>query len=246
MKNTKNYKILTIKWLAAFCLTLIWLAGGKGSFADPIEVATATSEYQVHLDHIEKSWHETPGKVSLISALADEAQLAAGHAGYAVTDLEDLDNIKLHISHVATVVGADSSSNSYSVAVLYAAKMAEENPGPSRGFGVARAAMAIADHMSYARDSSDATDSVKLHSEHVITSANNIVEWSNRIIKMSDQVVAGASPIVMAYYAEKIVIRLQWILTGHDADGDGKISWAEGEGGLAQINQHLSFVETES
>ena len=80
----------------------------------------------------------------------------------------------------------------------------------------------------------------------MITSANNIVEWSNRIIKMSDQVVAGASPIVMAYYAEKIVIRLQWILTGHDADGDGKSSWAEGEGGRAQIKQHLSFVETES
>jgi hypothetical protein len=32
-------------------------------------------------------------------------------------------------------------------------------------------------------------------------------------------------------------------LNGRDANGDGKISWQEGEGGIAQMKQHLGFVD---
>ena len=33
------------------------------------------------------------------------------------------------------------------------------------------------------------------------------------------------------------------MLDGMDADGDGEITWQEGEGGLAQAAQHMQFMK---
>ena len=60
---------------------------------------------------------------------------------------------------------------------------------------------------------------------------------------MSDQIMGGAAPVWVSYYAEEVAKRTDWILNGNDANGDGNISWTEGEGGLAQIQQHLGFIE---
>ena len=46
-----------------------------------------------------------------------------------------------------------------------------------------------------------------------------------------------------AFYAEENLEQLGWILNGHDANGDGTISWEEGEAGLAQVKAHLSYIE---
>ena len=65
--------------------------------------------------------------------------------------------------------------------------------------------------------------------------------WTNLSPPFSDrsgQIIGGASPISSAFYAEENLEQLGWILNGHDADGDGSISWDEGEGGLAQIKAH--------
>ena len=32
------------------------------------------------------------------------------------------------------------------------------------------------------------------------------------------------------------------LLNGYDADGDGKVSWMKGEGGLAQARAHMGFM----
>ena len=228
MNNFHHYKLLTVITAVLICVIMAFYAAKQELAAAEVEVATANSEYQAHLGHIEKSWHETPDAVGLLAILSEEAQIAHAHAGYAITDVEDYDNIRLHIPHVR-----------------HAISTASETGGPGKGFGVERAAQGVADHMDYARNTSDATDSVKLHAEHIITSAKNIVAWSNKIIRMSDQIMGGASPIATSYYAEEVAMRTNWILNGNDADGDGKISWVEGEGGLAQIRQHLGFIERE-
>ena len=228
MNNFHHYKVIAVTTVVLICVIMVSYAAKQELTAAEIEVATANSEYQAHLGHIEKSWHETPDAVGLLAILIEEAQIAHAHAGYAITDTEYYDNIRLHIPHVRHAI----SSNT-------------EPGGPGKGFGVERAAQGVADHMDYARNTSDATDSVKVHAEHVIASAQNIVAWSNKIIRMSDQIMGGAGPVWVSYYAEEVAKRTDWILNGNDANGDGKISWAEGEGGLAQIRQHLGFIERE-
>jgi mono/diheme cytochrome c family protein len=190
-------------------------------------VATAPPEYQTHLDHILKALGETPGGVGLLTILEQEARIAQQHAAFAVKDLEDYENIRLHVAHVRHAINPAKERS---------------GAGPGKGYGVARAAKAVIAHMELAAATGDATDKVKAHAAHVISAANNIVFWCEKIVDKANQVTSGGSPISQAFFAEEIVERIQWILEGTDADGDGAVSWTKGEGGLAQIRQHLGFI----
>jgi mono/diheme cytochrome c family protein len=196
------------------------LAAAEAQAAEP-------KAYQSHLDQILKSSEDTPGKVGLVTILEQETDIAAQHAGFAVKDLEDLANIQLHTHHVRHAV--DPST--------------EPEGGPGKGYGIIKAAKGVIQQMELARDSADATDSVKTHSVHVITAANNVVHWAGKILDKAGQITGGASPVASSFFAEQNVELLDWIKNGHDADGDGTITWQESEGGLAQIKQHLSYIE---
>jgi len=183
--------------------------------------------YQQHLDHVVQGWAETPGGVALLAILEQEAKVAQDHAGYAVTDLQDYENIRLHTRHVRHAIAPEKESS---------------GQGPGKGYGVIRAAKDIVKHMDLVRGTDDAPDPVKTHAEHVIASAGNIVTWGNQILDKAGQVTGGASPVSQAFFAEQIAELTGWILNGHDADNDGTVSWAEGEGGLAQIKEHLGYL----
>ena len=185
-------------------------------------------EYQVHLGHILTSWNDTPGEVGLVTILQKEATIAREHAEYAVTDLDDLANIQLHTRHVRHAVDPVAERSGV---------------GPGMGYGIARAAVGVIRHMEFARDAADASASARLHAEHVITSARNIQFWAGKILDKAGQVTGGASPVASAFYAEEIVERIDWILNGRDADSDGTITWEDGEGGLTQVMEHLSYIE---
>lgn len=215
-----------------------WADPPDSSEAEPeaqvIPASSTTSEpaepkeYQVHIGHILTSWQDTPGEVGLATILEEEAMIAKQHAALAVTDLEDLPNIQLHTRHVRHAVDPTAESS---------------GQGPGRGYGIIKAADGIVQHMEFARDAADASESAKIHAEHVLASARNIQFWAGKIVDKAGQIIGGASPVSSAFYAEQIVERIEWILNGHDADGDGEVSWKEGEGGLAQVKAHLSFIE---
>jgi hypothetical protein len=118
--------------------------------------------------------------------------------------------------------------------VRHALDAASESGGPGKGYGVIKAAMGVAAHIRFAADAADASGSVKMHAVHVITSANNVVAWAKQALDMSKDTSAAS----MA----KVEELTKWILEGRDANGDGQIGWQEGEGGIAQIKQHLGFM----
>ena len=188
----------------------------------------APKEYETHLSHILTSWNDTPGQVGLLAILEEELAIAIAHAGYAVTDLENLENIQLHTDHVRHAVDPAS---------------VRSGQGPGRGYGLRRAAQGVLDHLGYAAAAADASDSMKLHAEHVAASANNVLFWAGKILDKGWQITGGASPIVSAFFAEEIVEHLQWIAHGRDANEDGATSWEDGEGGLAQMKAHLGYIE---
>ena len=185
---------------------------------------TAWGQAGTHLGHVKDSWNDTPGKVGLVTILEDEAKTAAAHAGFA--NPCNLGAMKTHTPHVRQAIDASTESG-----------------GPGKGYGVAKAAMGVAAHMDFARKSGDASDSLKLHSEHIISAANNIVAWSAEIISLSDKVQGAMDKSRAAGAMKDIQARTQWIVNGNDANGDGKISWQKGEGGLAQLKQHLGFIQ---
>ncbi|MBV41083.1 MAG: hypothetical protein CMM23_20910 [Rhodospirillaceae bacterium] len=206
------------------------LSDADGVSVDQVATNTvepaAPKEYQIHIGHILDAWQDTPGQLGLATILEQEAAIASEHAAYAVADLEDWDVIRTHTAHVR-----------------HAIDPAREANGPGKGYGVVAAAEAIVQHMTFARDTADANESVKLHAKHVLASVANIHFWCSKILDKAAQISGGASPISSAFFAEEIVEHLTWIQHGRDADADGTISWGLGEGGLAQIRAHLSYIE---
>lgn len=192
-------------------------SGGKASIA--------------HVKHVSEGWKGTPGGVGLGVVMEDEAMIAEKHAGFAASKPGDLAWMQKHIRHVRHAIDASTESS-----------------GPGKGYGVIKAARGVVKHINLAASSSDASGNVKLHARHVSTSAGNVVNWSNRVILLSENILAakankkkdmkGAAKWVKAIHATT-----KQIVSGNDADGDGKISWKYGEGGIAQAKQHIMFLK---
>ena len=98
--------------------------------------------------------------------------------------------------------------------------------GPGLGYGVVKAAGGAAKHIQFAAKSSDASKNVKLHATHVAASANNAVDLAKKIVA----------------FVREMKNLTDEIIAGDDANGDGKVSWKKGEGGLAQADNHMGFM----
>lgn len=191
-------------------------------------LAAAGSEgmARTHLEHVTKSWKDTPGKVGLVQILEQEADVAAQHARFAASDTSDLGNMKLHVPHVMHAIDPDTVDG-----------------GPGKGYGVLKAAKGVAAHMGFARKSEGATGALKTHSQHVIASAQSIVNWSQEIVSLARGVQDADSASGAADKVKRIQALTDRILNGHDANGDGSVSWQTGEGGLKQLKTHLGFAK---
>lgn len=185
--------------------------------------ASAQSAAHRHVGHVAESWNDTPENVGLLAAAQAEAEVAAQHAKLAA-EAEDLDGIKRHVLHVLHAVDA----------------VAERGPG--KGYGLVKAAQGVARHIGMAGESDDASDAVKAHSLHVKTAAENVAAWAQSIQEKAAEVEAATDMAGARALAEEIATMTEAIVSGMDADGNGRISWGEGEGGLAQAAQHLELL----
>ena len=197
-------------------------AGGDQRMASEAEPNMS----HVHMGHVLTGWQDTPDQMGLLPTAQAEAEVAAQHAGFAASRPDDLDWMKLHVVHV-----------------LHALDPSVEPEGPGLGYGVQPAAQGVAQHVRFAADSEDASDNVKLHATHVEASAGNVVVWSERIVALGQQVQAASSAAEAAPLVVEIETLARAILAGTDANGDGTVSWEEGEGGLAQAAQHMQFMQ---
>ncbi len=206
---------------AKFVITAA-LATAALAAAAPISAQSAAHR---HIGHVGDMFNGTPDNVGLLAAAQAEAEVAAAHAGYAAGS-EDLGGIQRHIVHVLHAVDPSTSER-----------------GPGRGYGLARAASGCAGHIGMAGESDDASDAVKAHSTHVGTSCSNVAAWAESIAEKAAEVAAATDMAAAKALADEIVAMLDAIVNGTDADGNGRVSWGEGEGGLAQAATHLRLMK---
>lgn len=188
--------------------------------------AAAGQAAHAHMGHVADAWGDAPDGAGLLPTAVAEAEIASTHAGLAVSSASDLAAIKAHIGHVANAVDPTV-----------------EAAGPGKGYGLIKAATGAATHIRLAAESDDASDNVKLHATHVATSADNVVARSQQIMELAAQVKATDDVAAAAAMAQEIQELTQAIVSGHDADGDGNISWGEGEGGLEQSAFHMDLMK---
>ncbi|MCY3547082.1 MAG: hypothetical protein OXH51_13335 [Gemmatimonadetes bacterium] len=189
------------------------------------DTAEAQSAAHRHIGHVGDMFNGTPDNVGLLAAAQAEAEVAAQHAGLAAGS-DDLAGIQRHITHVLHAVDPSTSER-----------------GPGKGYGLARAAGGCAQHIGMAGGSDDASDAVKAHSNHVGTSCSNVAAWAESIAEKAAGVAAATDMAAAKALAEEIAAMTDAILNGTDADGNGRVSWGEGEGGLAQAATHLRLMK---
>lgn len=187
--------------------------------------AAAQNAAHRHIGHVGDMFNGTPDNVGLLAAAQAEAEVAAQHAGLAAGS-GDLAGIQRHIAHVLHAIDPSTSER-----------------GPGKGYGLARAADGCARHIGMAGGSDDASDAVKAHSNHVGTSCANVAKWAGSIAEKAADIAGATDMDAAKALAEEIAAMTQAILSGMDADGNGRISWGEGEGGLEQAATHLRLMK---
>lgn len=205
---------------------LILTAVAAAILAGPAaEAATAQGAAHRHIGHVADMFNGTPDNVGLLPAAQMEAEVAAQHAGLAAA-AGDLGGIQRHTTHVLHAMDASTSER-----------------GPGKGYGLIRAATGCAQHIGMAGESDDASGAVKTHATHVQASCQNVVTWAESIVEKAAAVAAATDMAAAKALADEIATLTQAILSGTDADGNGRISWGEGEGGLEQAATHLRLMK---
>lgn len=200
------------------------VAVGVVATSDPALAQESASHR--HMGHVLDGFRGTPEGQGLLPTAAAEAQVAATHAGLALRNPDDLGAIQRHIGHVMNAIDPTV-----------------EESGPGNGYGLVQAAQGVARHIGLAANSDDASDNIKTHANHVSTAANNVVAWGQHVLELGEQVKNAESAGAAAELAQEIQTAIQAIVDGTDADGNGRTSWSEGEGGLAQAEQHMGLMK---
>ncbi len=218
--NSMFRKHMNVSRAFAVTFGLVFVTGCSGDMAMEDDGMA-----HVHIGHVMTGWKDTPDNMGLLPTANAEAKIAAQHAGFALSKPDDLAWMKTHIGHI-----------------LNAVDPSVEPKGPGLGYGVVKAAGGAAAHIGFAAESNGASDNVKTHAVHVEASANNVVTWANIIVRLGKLVQAAETAIQAAPLVKKIQQLADYMLAGRDVDGDGKVSWKTGEGGLDAANQHMGFM----
>ena len=212
-----------MKTTIAFALTTLLVSVG---FAGLLVYAQQGNIVHTHIGHVADAWPDTPEGQGLLPAALAEAQVAVQHAGLAARSANDLDAIKLHIGHV-----------------LHAVDPSVMASGPGLGYGVKAAAAGAAQHIEAAAGTDGASQNVTTHAPHVATSSRNAVMWADEIVTLARQVETASTAAEAAMLASRINTLAEQIVSGVDANGDGRVGWQEGEGGLQQAELHLGLMK---
>lgn len=192
--------------------------------ASPLS-AQAGSAAHAHLGHVAEAFGPAPNGQGLLPTAQAEAQVAIQHAALAARDLFDVAAMQLHSRHV-----------------LHAVDPSAIDGGPGLGFGVLRAAEGVAQHIGMAAQAEGASDNVKLHSTHVAASSRTVVARAEEIAALVGRIQAASTYDEAGGLVRQLQTLTQQLVSGQDADGDGRIGWQAGEGGLEQAELHMGLM----
>jgi len=207
------------------CLAIgVMLAAGVGT-GPSILAQTPQNPQNPHIGHVMDRFFDTPEEMGLLPVALAEAKVALQHAGLAAGTPEDLGAMQRHAGHV-----------------LHAVDPSVEASGPGLGYGVRRAAAGVARHIGLAAGTEGASDNIKTHAQHVTAAANTVVTRADAIVALVARIRAAESASAAAPLVSQLATLAGQLLSGTDADGDGAVSWREGEGGLEQVQQHMDLM----
>ncbi|MDB4916887.1 MAG: hypothetical protein JWM95_4531 [Gemmatimonadetes bacterium] len=188
-------------------------------------VAVPAGPVGVHIGHVVNAFGDTPGGQGLLSTAVAEAKIAATHAALAMRQPTNLDYMKTHAGHVINAIDPTIIT-----------------VGPGLKYGLKKAAAGVATHIELAAAAQGASPNVIMHSQHVAMSARNTVTRSDQLLELAQKVQASTTAADAAALVSQMASLADQLVTGVDADADGKIGWQKGEGGLQMCEDHIKLM----
>ena len=211
---------VAIAWSAAL------LAGCTTMDKETEGMMMAGDEARAHIGHVMTGWKDTPDGKGLLPVAIKEAEIALKHAEFAAKKPDDLKWMQTHTEHVMRAI--DPSTVSITA--------------PGLGYGVRKAAAGARAHIGFAAKSKDSSKNVRLHAQHVAASSGNTNWRVDAIVAMGKRVLAYDKAEKAVPRVQEILLMVKEILDGFDANGDGKVTWHEEEGGLLEAKKHMGFM----
>lgn len=126
--------------------------------------------------------------------------------------------------------------------VLHALDPTRVESGPGLGFGFFEASRKTIEHVEMAADASDATDNVRTHAIHVVSCVRNAIERAHGMLQIVERILATESADEADRLSDQLDALGFQLRNGVDANGDGRVTWHEGEGGLYIAQQHMQLL----
>lgn len=196
-----------------------------GRIAAAATLKVPDGEVGVHIGHVINAFKDTPNGQSLMAVAFAEARTAAQHAALAQRSATNLDAMKLHAGHVINALDPTMVPT-----------------GPGLGYGLKKAAAGIVTHIDLAANAAGASPNVKVHANHIGTSAKNTLTRCDQAITLAQRIQSATSVTDAAALLTQLVSVTSQLATGFDANADGRIGWQEGEGGLQQAEEHVKLM----
>lgn len=189
-------------------------------------VSAQQSAAHAHMGHVADGFANTPEGAGLLPTAIAEAAVARQHAELALRNTTELAAMQRHAGHV-----------------LHAVDPSRIEQGPGAGYGVVRAAAGVVQHIEMAGSHETASENVQTHATHVATAARSAAERAERVASLAEQIMAATTADHAAHLLQELSELTEQMVTGVDANGDGRVGWQEGEGGLAQAEQHMTLMQ---
>ena len=126
--------------------------------------------------------------------------------------------------------------------VLHALDPARMEVGPGLGFGLLEASRKTIAQVRMAADASDASDNVRTHARHVVSCMRSTLARALEMLEITERILATESAEEADRLSDALDALAFQLRSGVDANGDGRITWREGEGGLYVAQEHMQLL----
>lgn len=188
--------------------------------------AAQTNLPHAHIGHVTDAFDAAPTGPGLLPLAMAEAEVAVGHVELASLETGSLAAIKMHVAHA-----------------LHAIDPTLVLDGPGYGYGLRQAAAETVRHIELAGSEPGASVNVRTHAPHVATTAGNAVRRADAMVALAQQLLTTNSINDATALLQRLSAESQALLFGRDVDGDGRVGWEVGEGGLRQSSQHMTLMK---
>lgn len=203
--------------------------GGAAPAAVPAPTTGATGPALTHFGHVATGFSGAPGGRGLTVTAAIEANEAMRHANLAFVHAGDLEQMRAHTR-----------------SVIHALSPGKGASGPGLGFGLTRAAEAIAAHVEMAVKAPDASPALARLGPGVATAARAVASRADALAVLGGRVLAAGSVAEARPLVDELRRLALALDTGVDADGSGGVELNATEPGLNQVEaQVYAILEAE-